>query len=416
MSNRIQTLALVVLGVPVLLLALSATANADTIHVCWDGSGDYLSIQEGIDAASDGDEVVVCDGTYTGSLNKNLDFGGKAITLRSASGDAALCIIDCGGDGRGFYYHHGETAASIVDGFTITNGYAEYGEGGGAIHCRSGSSPTITNCTISGNMHGYLYGGAVCCFADSHPTITNCAISGNWAYFGGGGVYCAYNSSPTLTNCTISGNWGGYGGGVYCYEYSSPTITNCTISCNWAGWGGGVCSKGYSSPTLTNCIVWGNLPMGQEEIGGDAVVTYSDVWGGWPGTGNIDADPLFVDLDGPDDDPNTWEDNDYHLGTDSPCIDTGDPDFVAGPDERDIDGQMRVWDGDDEGEWIVDMGSDEFGSIIPGDLDADGCVGHGDLGILLSSWGCSGGDLNGDGTTNQADLGILLAHWGEGCP
>ena len=62
---------------------LAAAANADTIYVCWDGSGDYLTIQEGIDAASNGDEVVVCDGTYTGDGTRNLDFGGKAITVRS---------------------------------------------------------------------------------------------------------------------------------------------------------------------------------------------------------------------------------------------------------------------------------------------------------------------------------------------
>jgi len=150
------------------------------------------------------------------------------------------------------------------------------------------------------------------------------------------------------------------------------------------------------------------------------VVTYSDVEGGWPGDGNINIDPLFVDADGPDDDPNTWEDNDYHLSPGSACIDAGDPVFVPGPDERDIDGQMRVWDGDDDGQWVVDMGSDEFDSHAPGDLNGDGCVDHADLGILLSDWDCTGGDCpgdcDGDGDTDHADLGLLLGHWGEGCP
>jgi hypothetical protein len=184
---------------------------------------------------------------------------------------------------------------------------------------------------------------------------------------------------------------------------------------------------------MTNCILWADLAAWGAEIAlrisVELTISFSDVQGGeaqvyvgggaqliW-GAGNIDADPLFVDPDGPDDDPNTWEDNDLHLSGGSPCIDAGDPDFVPEFDERDLDGQMRVWDGDEDGTWIVDMGSDEFGSIIPGDLDGDGCVGQGDLGILLSSWAFDdGGDLNGDGNTDQSDLGILLAHWGEGCP
>jgi len=241
-----------------------------------------------------------------------------------------------------------------------------------------------------------------------------------------------------VTNCLITGNKAAGSGGGLCYDgllIVEPTLTNCTFAHNTAAEYGGAVSC-YSmtdlSLSMTNCILWADLAPEGAEIAlrnsAELTTSFSDVQGGeaqvyvdggseliW-GEGNIDADPLFVDPDGPDDDPNTWEDNDFHLAADSPCIDAGDPNFVPGPDERDIDGQMRVWDGDDDSQWVVDMGSDEFGSIIPGDLDGDGCVSQGDLGILLSSWGSSGGDLNGDGETNQADLGILLAHWGEGCP
>jgi hypothetical protein len=87
------------------------------------------------------------------------------------------------------------------------------------------------------------------------------------------------------------------------------------------------------------------------------------------------------------------------------------------PDERDIDGQLRVWDADEDSQCVVDMGSDEFASIMPGDLNGDGCVGHSDLGILLGAWENSdAGDLDCDADTDQADLGILLTHWGAGCP
>ena len=122
MSKASQITALSISATLVLVLGLAAgNADADTIYVCWDGSGDYLTTQEGIDATADGDEVVVCDGTYTGDGNRDLDFHGKAITVRSANGPED-CIIDCQDDGRGFYFYSGETTASVVDGYTIQNG------------------------------------------------------------------------------------------------------------------------------------------------------------------------------------------------------------------------------------------------------------------------------------------------------
>ncbi len=435
MSNRIQSLALVVLGVPVLLLALPA-ANADTIYVCWDGSGDYLAIQEGIDAGQDGDDVVVCQGTY----HENIDFRGKAITVMSSGGPNVTVI-----DGDAFFhvvrFANGEGPGSVLDGFTIRDGLGwidPFGRcAGGGIYCEQ-TSPTIKNNVIEGNQtiwfpHAIGIGGGICCLWGARPTIMNCAIHANEADYGAG-IYCEMNSTPSLINCTFSANWAVEdGGGMYVIEPiwrrspdSSP-LTNCTFTGNGSSLGmGGAIYMSQAVLNLTNCILWEDWASQGPEI----ALRGSDVWPSWVtvyycdvqdgqagiyvdpysilswGEGNLDADPLFVDPDG----------NDYHLGTDSPCIDAGDPNFVPGPDEQDIDGQMRVWDGDGDGQWIVDMGSDEFGSIIPGDLDGDGCVSQGDLGILLSCWGSSGGDLNGDGNTDQADLGILLAHWGEGCP
>ena len=132
-------------------ILFSSIAFGATINV----PGDQPTIQAGIDAASDGDTVLVADGTYTGEGNKNLDFKGKAITVQSENG-AESCIIDCENEGRGFYFHTGEGVDSVVSGFTITNGRptgATLHSGG--IYCSS-SSPTITNCIISNNLASFL--------------------------------------------------------------------------------------------------------------------------------------------------------------------------------------------------------------------------------------------------------------------
>ena len=144
-----------------LVLIASVTYSA-IIYV----PGDQPTIQAGIDAVVNGDTVLVANGTYTGPDNKNLDFNGKAITVTSENG-AENCIIDCEGSGRGFYFPNGESAASVVDGFTITNGSADYG---GGIYCNN-SSPTITNNIITNNSSDY-HGGGIACFTSS-PIITN---------------------------------------------------------------------------------------------------------------------------------------------------------------------------------------------------------------------------------------------------
>ncbi len=164
--------------------------NGATGRDTWDGTepvgregsrhGPKKTIQAGIYAAGPHDTVLVADGVYTGVGNTDLDFrcpsltasGGRLIAVRSANGPAN-CIIDCQGAGRAFYFHSGETELSIVDGLTIRNGSADYG---GAIYCDD-SSPTITNCVITGNTARQLGGGIYGC----NGTIHNCIISSNSA-------------------------------------------------------------------------------------------------------------------------------------------------------------------------------------------------------------------------------------------
>ena len=235
-----------------------ATAAGRTIYVDDDGPADFNNIQAAIDDSNDGDTVIIADGTYTGDGNRDIDFLGKAITLRSENGPEN-CVIDCNGPEeqphRGFYFHSSEDANSVLDGFTITKGYTEYG---GGIGCFS-SSPTISNCIILGNRA--TYGGGICCYDNSRPMISYCTIMGNSAA-NGGGISCAFSSSPIIKNCTIVNN-SGFGGGIYCV-YSSPKITNCVISKNVAPCSGNFCAEGggimceLSSPAIRNCVISNN--------------------------------------------------------------------------------------------------------------------------------------------------------------
>ena len=271
----------------------------------------YDAIQEGINAAFDGDTVVVLDGTYKGYGNGSIDFTGKAITVRSQNGPE-MCIIDGENSHRCFEFASGEDNNSVIDGFSIINGY--HGIGGGGITCFS-SSPFISNCIFIDNS-GVIWGGG----------MRNS------------------NSNPTVINCTFANNRAIQGGGMY-NSHSNPIIKNCTFSGNTAeDSGGGIDNDNDSSPVVINCILWGNTSPVGEQIHNPSEVTYSNVQGGLSGIGDIDADPCFVNP----------ENDDYRLLPDSPCIDVGDPCYVAGANETDIEGNSRVING------RIDIGAYEY--------------------------------------------------------
>ena len=249
------------------------TACADTIYV----PGDYPTIQQAIDACSDGDKVVVSDGNYTGPGNVNLDFDGRLITVRSASGDPNLCIIDCEGNGRGFVFTSRETAEAVVEGLTITAGFAD--EGGGLFI--SDASPTIRDCIIS-NCFGDLHGGGVY-INGGLPSFTNCAFLGNITPGEGGGVYGYEGGASPIIGCVFEENeaWG-LGGALYSVVDWDVLISQTTFTDNGYGNHGGAVYHGYATLTLDGCTFVGNYVAPAPPSSGGAV--YVD--GAWLNVAN----------------------------------------------------------------------------------------------------------------------------------
>ncbi len=200
------------------------TVGLATASTQRDVPGTYANIQAAINASVNGDTVMVAAGTYTGSGNRNLDFNGKKITVRSVNGPAD-CNIDCQGLGRGFYFHSYEDASSVVKGFTIRNGTANNADGyGGAIECLS-SSPVIVDCIILNNTASD--GGGIECDGSS-AQIINCLFQNNAADSFGGAIDCQ-ESTPTIRNCTFFGNSASDNGGgaIFSSWDARPKVSNC---------------------------------------------------------------------------------------------------------------------------------------------------------------------------------------------
>jgi hypothetical protein len=167
-----------------LLLATWATcAHAVVHHV---NPGDQ--IQQALNTASAGDTIVVSDGTYSGTGNRDLDFGGKDLVVKSLNGPQAT-YIDCGGVSwgphyRGFIFDKGESPASRLDGFTFINASAD--DFGGGVKIVE-SSPTIVNC-IFDSCYANLSGPGIACLGPSTPRIENCVFNGGQTDFEGGGL------------------------------------------------------------------------------------------------------------------------------------------------------------------------------------------------------------------------------------
>ena len=274
---------------------------------------EFSTLQAAIDHAVDFDIVLAADDIYTGAGNKNLDFGGKSITLRSENGPDN-CIIDCQGIGRGIRFVSWEDAHSVFDGFTIRNGGSV--NQGGAVFCQF-SSPVISNCRFSYNSADDV-GGAVYS-EESGMRLTNVIFEHNSANDSGGALYCL-ESSDSFNNCLFERNFAtNDGGAVLCDDFASPEFHNCTFYANETdnGIGGAIAAYNGADSSADNSVFFADQPNEFRVVTATINVSYSNVYEGWPGTGNINANPRFTA--GPL--------GNFYLDTTakyiSPCIDAG---------------------------------------------------------------------------------------------
>jgi hypothetical protein len=422
-----------------------ATIYVDANHTpdVENGTTDYpfSTIERGIYAtygSAPAYTVIVEPGTYRENITLS---NGMGITLSGSDPNdpntVASTIIDGNQNGAVVTF---DNDCSTLTGLTITDGNSTVDPNiyGGGIYCTGGceaTAPTISHCIITGNSAGY--GGGIYC-NNSFPTIDNCFIAGNSASWVGGGIDCNSGQDwyyPTIYNCLIVGNSALYAGGGIYVTGGSPAVNHCTISSNSTdpvnGGGGGILCED-SNMMVHHTILWADAaPYGPEILiwsnNNPSTLTakYSDVQGGstavylaggsliWDANSNINADPQFVRDPNPGPD-GTWDDvnDDYgnlHLSDVSPCIDSGDPNYVFDLNKTDMDGQPRVVG------CRTDIGADEF--VYLGDIDFNGDVDFVDFAAFASYWQdtncgkCSGADLTGDGIADIKDLAVLADNW-----
>jgi predicted outer membrane repeat protein len=254
---------------PFLVLLASATEYV----VQPDGMGDFNTIQAAINGTVDGDVILLTDGEFAGDGNRDVYFLSKAVTVRSQSGNAGACIINCEGTDaefhRAFMFVNGEGPESKVWDITIRNGY---GDDGGAVFCLD-SSPAFSGVVFVDNTSDQQ-GGALYCL-NSSPYISSCQFNSNIAFDHNGGAISLWDSSPHISSCVFDGNeTAARGGGIYATGDSELFVVDCEFANNYAAvHGGAVYMNGLANvgaqPLFGNCMFDSNSCL---ELGG-AIVT-----------------------------------------------------------------------------------------------------------------------------------------------
>jgi hypothetical protein len=287
------------------------------------------------------------DCTITG--NSTMGNGGG---MENENSNPALlnCILagnsaDGGGGGGMCNYRSNPTLANCK---FMENSAAA---GGGMFN--EESKPMLSDCAFNRNTSSAGSGGGM--FNENgNPVLLSCIFSENSApRRSGGGMHSRSNSQPILSNCIFTGNSATNGGGMENIHASRPTLLNCTFSANFATQaGGGISSIQDSRPILVNCILWDNSDesgagtysseIHEQKDLGQAEVMYSCIQDSinrnpWPGEGNINTDPFFVNPENGDyhlkSHAGRWDQNSQGWVIDqmsSPCIDAGDPSTPVG--------------------------------------------------------------------------------------
>jgi hypothetical protein len=282
---------------------LSGTWYVDSSVAAGDGTSwetAFKTIQEGIDAASEGDVVFVGEGTYF----ENIQFRGKNVALTSTDPlnpeVVAKTVIDGGANGSVVSFAGAENEMCILSGFTIRNGRADHGGGIAGRHTRA----TIQSNVIVANFASAAGAGLFECDGTiRYNTIRENSTNGN-----GGGLA---NCLGTIKNNAVARNLAyPSGGGLY---ECDGTIENNSVVGNSAFNGGGGLS--FCGGKISNCIIWENIALSGDQLYECSQPTYCCVQGWEWGVANISSYPHFVALHA----------GDYHLRSWSPCIDAGDP-------------------------------------------------------------------------------------------
>ena len=256
-----------------LLGAVLGSATAEVLVVAPDGSGDYPTIQAAVDAASDGDEVVLLDGVFLGCGNRDIYFEEKTIVIRSASGDPTSCVIDCQGSADEWHW---------AIWFAMTD-----------------EETTLSEITVTG---GYLpYGAGIRVGPEGSCTIRGCIFWGNTAEEDGAAIYTAVPGMVLIESCTVVGNTAP-GGAIGADDWGHADIRNTIVAYTHGG-PAVDCWTGNVTVSCSNFF---------ENEGGD---WDNSCVGDFLGVGgNISEDPLFCG----------WEEGNYYLQSDSPCAPGGE--------------------------------------------------------------------------------------------
>jgi hypothetical protein len=295
-------------------IGTSGDATDNSYHVVSASGVDGTAILDGF-TVSGGN----ADGTYPADSGGGMwnDSGSPSLTNVILSGNAASH------NGGGIFNNGGNLTLTKV----LFNGNTSGSEGGGIKGV--GGSPTLTDVTFTGNTAAGA-GGGMLTINGTTPHLTNVTFSGNSAGTGVGGGLHNYGTDSVLVNVTFGGNSADSGAGMW-NTSSNPSLTNVTFSGNTAAASGGGMYNWFSNPTITNSILYGDT--GGEIFNSTAtpVVTYSDVQGGYAGTGNISANPKLGALVS-----NGGFTKTMALGAGSAALDAADTATCAAKDQRGV--------------------------------------------------------------------------------